>query len=318
MKKGLIALAALVALVCTSCKNSKTLTIGSIIYDANNEWFVEAIAGMQGAAKDNNCTLVLQDSHYDANVEKDMIREQLKNKANAIVICPLSTDETGRALAEAASFQIPVVTWNTVVEPAPTTQVVVDATELGRATGEYLVDYMREHDIASLKAALITDRSFSIGIERCDGFRNAIQPLVDDGKIEILYDTPGQLAEQIKVNVKKILAERPDIQFIWCWHQMSLIATIDVLKELGRTDILVAGTDMSVGLARDMLGSEVQLIAVTTQLPYELGYQAVANAVKAAHGEKTPASISIPTYTYIKEDVAALKEYVSTHEKFLK
>lgn len=301
-----------------SCKTDNKLSIASIIYDTSNEWFVEAIAGMQDASKDLNTKLSVVDVHYDPLVERDSIREQLKSKAGAIVICPLTVEESGQTLKEANSLGIPVVTWNTVVEPAPNSQIIVDAKTLGSATGDYLVDYVHKNNLKNLKAALIIDKSFSIGIERCDGFRSSIQPLIKNGELEVVYELQGQLPEDIKVTLKKIFAERDDINFIWCWHQMSLVTTVETLKELGRSDILVAGTDMSLELAKDMLKDDVQLIAVTTQQPYKMGYEAISTAVKLANNVKTDATISIPTLTYTKEDKAALEEYVRIHAKYIK
>ena len=319
MMKRCIALGvAMVSLLCVACKKSDKLKVGSILFDANNEWFLEAISGMDAAAKDLGVQLVQADAHYDINVEKDLIREQIKNKADALVICPLTTEETGSALTEAKSFNIPVVTWNTIVTPPPTTQIIVDATQLGSATGEYLVDYVKKNNITDLKAALLINTSFSIGIERCNGFRTAIQPLIDSGVLEIVTERTGQLLEEVKVTTRKMLEERPDINFIWCWNQMTLVGAVDVLKELGRSDILVTGTDMSMALARDMLGDEVNLIAVTTQQPFKMGYDAIANAVRAAKGEKTQPSVAINTLTYTKDDTEALNEYITEHAPYVK
>ena len=318
VKGMMLAATVALAMLASSCSNSNKLMVGSIIFNATNEWFAEAAFGMRDAAKDLGVTLEENDSRYDVNVEKDLIRDLLKKHASAIVICPLTTEESGAALSEAKEFNVPVVTWNTVIEPKPTAQVIVDPTRLGAATGEYLVEYVNKNDIKSLKAALIVNDAYSIAVERCDGFYNAISPLVENGTLEIVYETKADLIEETKVTVAKMLAERPDIQFIWRWHQMSLVATIQTLKELGRADVLVAGTDMSVGIAKDMLGDEVQVIAVTTQQPYRMGYEAVTNAVKAAKGEQVAESISISTLTYTKEDAEGLQEYVATHEKFAK
>ena len=319
MKKLLkMAIFALGLATLLSCKNDSKLTVGSILFDTSNEWFVEAIAGMQDASKDLNANLSVVDIHYDGDAERDSIREQLKNKAGAIVICPLTVEDTGNALTEATKLGVPVVTWNTVVEPKPNAEILVDAKKLGSATGDYLVDYVHKNGLKDLKAFLFIDKSFSIGIARCDGFRESIKPLVERGELEIVAETEGQLIEEIKVTLKKMLAERSDINFIWCWNQMSLVGAVDVLKELGRSDILVTGTDMSMELARDMLGDEVNLIAVTTQQPFKMGYDAVANAVRAAKGEKTQPSVAISTLTYTKDDTEALNEYITEHAPYVK
>ena len=318
MKKLLkMAIFALGLATLLSCKNDSKLTVGSILFDTSNEWFVEAIAGMQDASKDLNAKLSVVDIHYDGDAERDSIREQLKNKAGAIVICPLTVEDTGNALTEATKLGVPVVTWNTVVEPKPNAEILVDAKKLGSATGDYLVDYVHKNNLKDLKAFLFIDKSFSIGIARCNGFRESVAPLLKSGELEIVAESEGQLIEEVKVTLKKMLAERGDINFIWCWNQMTLVGTVEVLKELGRSDILVTGTDMSLELAKDMLGDEVNLIAVTTQQPYKMGYEAVATAAKLANGVTAEKEISIPTLTYTKDDKAALEEYVKIHAKYV-
>ena len=321
MKKILPTMAAILALgtlMFTSCNDGNKLTVGSIIFDSTNEWFVEALTGMRDAAKDLNITLNEADCHYDEAVERDMVREQIKKKASALVVCPLTVEGTGAVLNEATNLGIPVITWNSVVEPLPTAQIIVDSKKLGSGTGDYLREYVKQNNVTSLKAALLIDRSFSIGIERCDGFRASIQPLIDEGILEVVSETPANLYEETKVTLKKILTERSDINFIWCWHQMSTMATVDVLKELGRPDVLVSGTDMSLALAQDMMGSDVNLIAITTQQPYKMGYDAVSTAARAVNAVPAQKTIEIPVLTYSKDDTAALKEYIDIHAKYVK
>lgn len=317
--KKLFALALLLlAILCASCGKEEKLTVGSVIFEATNEWFVEATAGMEAAAKDLNVNLSKSDSRYDVAVERDLIGEQIKKKAGAIVICPLTVAESGAALKEATELGIPVVTWNSVVEPPPTAQIIVDSSVLGSATGDYLREHVAKNDIQKLKGAFIIDNTFSIGIARCDGFRKSVKPLIDSGVLEVVTETKGNLHEETSVTVEKMLKERPDINFIWCWNQMTTMATVDVLKRLNRPDIILAGTDMSISLAEEMLGSDVNLIAITTQQPYQMGYQAVTTAVKAAKGETVEGTLTIPTLTYTKEEPDALREYIQTHQKYVK
>lgn len=317
MKKLLVISAVLLMFLVSACGKDEKLTVGSVIFEATNEWFVEATAGMKAAAEDQDVNLSESDSRYDILVEKDLIGEQIKNKAKAIVICPLSVEESGAALQEAVKLGIPVITWNSVVQPSPTSQIVVDSTVLGSATGDYLREYVREKGIQKLKAAFIVDTSFSVGVERCNGFRKSVQPLVDSGIMEVVVEAKGNLYEQTSVTVEKLLGEHPDLSFIWCWNQMTTNAAVDVLKKLNRPDIIVAGTDMSLSLAAEMLDNKVNLIAITTQQPYQMGYQAVATAAKAARGEVVESSIVIPTLTYTRENADAIKEYIQTHKKYV-
>ena len=49
-------------------------------------------------------------------------------------------------------------------------------------------------------------------------------------------------------------------------------------------------------------------------MPYEMGYQAVENAVKAVKGEKVDEEVMIPTYTYTKENQDEIQTYIDEHQ----
>ncbi len=318
MKKLLAIAAVFMLFVFSGCGKEDQMTIGSVVFEGTNEWFVEAISGMEDAAKEMNVKLSVSDSRYDVQVERELILEQVKNKVGAIVVCPLAMEETGAALEEASKLGIPVITWNSLVTPRPTAQIIVDSGILGSATGDYVREYVKEKNIQHLNAAFIIDTSFTIGVERCNGFRHSVQPLIDSGIMTVTSETQGNLHEQTSVTVEKLLNEHPEINFIWCWNQMSTEATVGVLKKLGRSDIIVTGTDMSLALAQEMLNNDVSLIAVTTQQPYKMGYQAVKTAVMAAKGEPVDSSITIPTLTFTQKDPKAVEKYIETHKQFVK
>lgn len=317
MRKILALLLVCMTLLLTACGQDEKITVGNVIFESTNEWFVEAIAGMEDAAKKLDVNLIQSDSRYDVNVERDLIQEQIKARADAIVVCPLTVEESGMALQEAVNMSIPVVTWNTVVNPPPTTQVVVDNKKLGSATGEYLIEYMKKNNIPKLNMLAIINTEFSIGIERCNGFMESVRPLISAGAINEVASIKGHMYEETCVNVEKMMADSPDINFVWCWNQMTTNATVDTLKKLNRTDVIVAGTDMSMALANEMLSSG-NVIAITTQQPYEMGYAAVEAAVKAAQGKSSEKVISIPTITYTKEKPDEIKKYIEDHKKFVK
>ena len=101
---------------------------------------------------------------------------------------------------------------------------------------------------------------------------------------------------------------------IWCWNQTSLLGCAAALQNAGKSDIVLMGTDMSVELAKDMQSDDITLQAITTQMPYDMGYQAVENAVKAVKGEDVEKEVMIPTYTYTKENMDEIQTYIDEHQ----
>ena len=292
------------------------LVIGSITMSSSGEWFGEVIAGMKTAASDLGVTLVEQDSNGDLSKEEQQIRGFIKDDVDAIVICPITSDQTGTVLSDAEKSGIPVVTWNTTVDTDVTAAVCVDPVALGGDTGDYLVEYVRTNNLSNLKIGMITNKSYTIGVARCEGFKESIEDLEKSGTASIVSEILAESTEETTAAVTKMLKEHSDIDIIWCWNQTSLLACIDTVKQLGKSDVTIMGTDMSMDLAKDMQGDSVNLLAVTTQLPYNMGYKAVVNAVQAAKGQTVEKTIMIPTFTYVKSDTDGLAQYIETHKAF--
>lgn len=297
-------------------KGNEGLVIGSVTMSSSGEWFGEVIAGMKTAASDLGVTLVEQDSNGSLTTEESQIRGFIKDKVDAIVICPIDSAKTGTVLANAEKAHIPVVTWNTTVDTDITAAVCVDPIALGGDTGDYLVEYVRTYNLSNLKIGMITNESYTIGVARCEGFKESIEDLENDGSAAVVSEILAESAEETAAAVEKMLSEHSDIDIIWCWNQTSLLACIDTVKGMGKSDLVIMGTDMSMDLAKDMQEDSVNLLAVTTQLPYNMGYKAVVNAVKAAKGEEIDKVIMIPTFTYVKSDTDGLAQYIETHAAF--
>lgn len=239
----------------------------------------------------------------------------LAQQVDALVISPLATDASIAAVESATiDAGIPVVTWNTTVDTDVTSHIGVVPSELGGNTGKYAVDYIKENFPDGCKVAIIGDSNYEIGIERCNGFKDAIKELTDDGTVEIVNEQDAELQEEGIDITEQILTANPDVQMIWCWNQTSLLGCAAGLENAQRSDIVLMGTDMSVELAKDMQGDSVTLQAITTQMPYEMGYKAVENAVKAVKGEDVEAEVMIPTYTYTKENQDEIQTYIDEHQ----
>ena len=288
-------------------KDNADITIGSVIMNNSGEWFAEVMKGQEDAAKDLGVEFSIVSSDNEISKESDNVATFLAQQVDALVISPLATDASVAAVESASvDVGIPVVTWNTTVD--------TDVTSHIGNTGKYAVDYIKENFKDGCKVAIIGDSNYEIGIERCNGFKDAIKELTDDGTVEIVNEQDAELQEEGIDITEQILTANPDVQMIWCWNQTSLLGCAAALENAQRSDIVLMGTDMSVELAKDMQGDSIKLQAITTQMPYEMGYQAVENAVKAVKGEDVEKEVMIPTYTYTKENQDEIQTYIDEHQ----
>lgn len=319
MKKKVISAMLCAAMVAGMCvpvmAEDEKITIGSVIMNNSGEWFAEVMKGQEDAAKDLGVEFSIVSSDNEISKESDNVSTFMAQQVDALVISPLATDASVAAVESATiDAGIPVVTWNTTVDTDVTSHIGVVPEELGGNTGKYAAEYIKENFPDGCKLAIIGNSNYEIGIGRCDGFKDALKELVDDGTVEIVNEQDAELQEEGLDITEQILTANPDVQMIWCWNQTSLLGCVAAVENQQKSDIVIMGTDMSVELAKDMQEDSVTLQAITTQMPYDMGYQAVENAVKAVKGEEVEKEVMIPTYTYTKENQDEIQEYIDEHQ----
>lgn len=296
--------------------DNSDIIIGSVIMNTSGEWFAEVIAGQEAAAADLGVEFSIVSSDNEVSKESDNVGTFVAQNVSAICISPLSSDASVAAVEEADAAGIPVVNWNTTVNTdVPKGFVGVSNYDLGALTGQYAAEYIKENFPDGCKMAILVNSSYEVGVERCTGFKDAV---ADVEGLEIVAEQDAELQEEGLDITEQILTANPDIDVLWAWNQTSLLGAVAALENAGRDDIIVMGTDMSVDLAKDMLESSVQLQAITTQQPYEIGYQAVVNAVAAAKGETIEKEVLVPLYTYTKDKTDEIQKYIDDHAGLVK
>lgn len=294
-----------------SQKDKGDITIGSVIMNTSGEWFAEIIAGQEAAAKDLGVKFSIVSSDNEVSKEYDNVSTFVSQQVDALCISPLSADASVAAVEAAKEAGIPVVNWNTTVNTETEGFVGVSNYDLGGKTGEYVAEYVKENFPDGCKMAILGNSNYEVGVERCNGFKDKLK---DVSGLEIVAEQDAELQEEGLDITEQILTANPDIQLIWAWNQTSLLGCAAALQNAGNQDIIVMGTDMSVELAKDMQSDEVKLQAITTQMPFDIGYQAVENAVKAAKGESIDKEVLIPVKTYTKDKADELATYIEEHK----
>lgn len=299
----------------TAAKADKDITIGSIIMNTSGEWFAEVMKGMTQAGQDLGVKVNIVSSDNEVSKESDNVSTFIAQGVDAICISPLSADGSIAAVESAAAANIPVVAWNGTVNTDKIQGFVgVDASALGGQTGDYAADYIKKNFPKGCKLALLTNENYEVAIARCKGFKDKIQPLVDQGLVEIVNEQPAELQDEGLDITEQMLTANPDIQMIWAWNQTSLLGCVAALENQNRNDIVVMGTDMSVDLAKDMLDNDKNLQAITTQMPFDIGYKSVENVVKLVKGEAIEEELIIPVKIYTKDKPDEISQYIEEHK----
>ncbi|SCP99653.1 substrate-binding domain-containing protein [Anaerobium acetethylicum] len=290
------------------------ITVGSVIMNTSGEWFAEVMQGMEAAGKELGVKVNIVSSDNEVSKESDNVSTFIAQGTDAIAICPLSADASAAAVDAAREAGIPVVAWNCTVNTDTDGFVGVSNYDLGKMTGEYVAQYVKDNYPDGCKLAILGNHSYEVGVERCNGFKDVI---ADVEGLEIVAEQDAEMQDEGMDITEQILTANPDVNIIWAWNQTSLLGCSAYMQNIGNKDIVVMGTDMSIEIAKTMLGDDVTLQAVTTQMPYDIGYNAIANAVKAVKGETYEEKMLIDLKTYVKDDVAEIEKYVEDHKSLV-
>ncbi len=308
-KKMVLALAACMLLAASGLKaGEKILNIGAILLDVRHEWFVEVIEGMKAAEKDLGVKVTILSSDSDVAKESDTIDNLIAQGYDAITMSPQNDEASIPAFERALAAGIPVVPWNSKVASEESKYFVgVDNYSLGANTGKYAAKFINDRLGGKAKVAIVGNTLYSVGRDRVKGFMDEMAKLPG---VEIVANQDAEFKETGMAVTESVLEAHPDTQIVWCWNQGALLGALAALYGKGNTEIILMGTDMSVDLARAMLEPNAFLNAVTTQQPYDLGYQAVKAAVDLANGKQIPGEILVPVMTYTLDDKPEIQKYL--------
>lgn len=288
---------------------AEDMAVGAVIMNTSGEWFAEVIAGMEKAGRDLGVRVQIVSSENDVATEADNMDAFIAQGVDAIAMGPISADGSVAAFDRAVEAEIPVVSWNTTCNSDNLKYFVgVDNRDLGKKTGEYMTDFVKENYPDGIKIALLISNRYEAGIQRTEGFKEGIQELVDAGTIEIVTEVEAEFKEEGLDATDRILTGFPETELIWAWNQTSMEGAVAALA--GKEGIKVMGTDMAISFAEVMLEEGSVLQAVTTQQPFEIGYTAIKNAVEVAKTGEADAEVLVPLQTYTMDDPDALQKYI--------
>ena len=293
------------------------IRIGSVNMGMNGEWYSEVMNGIKDAAEDLGATAMMLDSAGSLEKERENIRRLVDEGIDALVISPRDSTESIETLQPAVDAGIPIITWNTNVNMDVTSFVCVDSTALGGDTGDYLCEYIKTYGLTDINLVIVDNKTYDVGVARCDGFKAAVKTMVDRRIINIVDEYDAETFDAGEERMTECLKQHPEMNAVWVWNQPSLLGTIEAIRKADRTDIMVMGADMSMDLAHDMLGDEVNLLSVTTQMPYNMGYKSVAAAIDAVQGKPVDKTIVIPLFTYTKNDRELVERYIKAHQDLI-
>lgn len=287
------------------------VTVGAVQMVAEHEWFRTIEMGMQKAADDLGAELLVANAQGQVDLEAQMVDNFVSRDVDAVVISALNSTASVPALQRAVDAGVELVNYNSTIDsPIMTTFVGVDNTELGAQMGRYVADYVTKNMGGEAQIALLTIPKYEVGQQRREGFVAEVSKVPG---IEIVAEQEGELPEPSANTLETILQANPDVDIVWAANEGGLVGALTAKASTG-ADIKIFGTDMSLQVAAALQNPDSGLVAVSTQDPYTIGYEAMKLAVSKAKNEEVPAEDIVPLEMYTADDAAAVQAYLDKYQ----
>ncbi|QEY34580.1 substrate-binding domain-containing protein [Caproiciproducens galactitolivorans] len=289
-------------------KDNSNITIGVILKTLSSEYWGYVAAGVKQAEKDLGVKVELQGppSETSYNEQSNMIETTISaGKVNALVIAPLQPDMVVTKLQDAT---MPILFVDTDANYDKKVAFIGTSNEAAAKTGgEYIAKLIGKGKKAVLIGGVQGDTTCEA---RMKGYREGLEA----NGVEILgIQYANATADKAVQVMENFMQTYPQIDAVLCNNDDMAMGAQRAAAQAGRADKMkFMGFDGNATSVQSIIdGKETASVA---QSPYDMGYQAVVNAVKAAKGETVEKNIIIETKLI---DSSNAKEYLDKLNKML-
>ncbi|HYQ57441.1 MAG TPA: substrate-binding domain-containing protein [Draconibacterium sp.] len=268
----------------TGCNtDDEAVEVGFLIHSLNRErwendrdYFVKDVQDLGGTVK-------VMDANNDADIQLAQAKELLANGIDVLVVVPVDQFAAAAIVEAAHASNVKVISYDRLIKNCKLDfYVSTDNVEIGALQADYLTTIKPKGKYALIGGALSDNNSQLLYL----GQRNVLQPLVERGDIDIVYNefTNAWDEDEGYAHAKKILEEYPDVDAIIAGNDEMAMGVIRAESEVGKEgQILLAGMDADLRNLREIVAGNQ---TCTVYKPYEkLAATAADLAFKLARGE---------------------------------
>jgi ribose transport system substrate-binding protein len=274
------------------------ITIGFSQATQQSPFYVELGNGVKAEATAEGADLVYVDANGDVTKQNNDIQDLITKKVSVLLINPVDPQGIAPSIAAAKAAGIPVITVDRSAAGS-LAHVGRDNVAMGKLVGDAVSKAL---GAAGGKIIEIQgDAGGTVAMDRSKGFHDAF---TGNSAVTIVS---GPYAEYIRSKavtaMQDLLQANPDVKVVYAHNDDMALGALQVLKENGRTDVLVAGVDgLMEAVTAISTGSEY--VATSLNDPISLGATAARTAISAAKGESVAAEIDAGTELITKDNAA--------------
>jgi ABC-type sugar transport system substrate-binding protein len=287
------------------------MTIAGVVFQSDT--FMQTVqAGMQAAADKAGVEMIMGNTDNKLDKEASMIDDYITRGVKAIVITPISADGSIAALKKAKDAGIQIICFNTCVndKTIPSAFLVTKNEDLGIKTGEAAVKFITDKLGGKATVGILNCDQFEGCPPRKAGFQDQLKALPD---VKVVADQAGWLADKAQPVAEAMLQANPDINILWSANEGGTVGEANAVKTLGLGDkVYVFGTDMNNQMGQMLQAGDNILQGVTGQAPYQMGYDALNQALDVLGGKTVEAVTNTPTIYFGRGDDKMIKLFMDT------
>jgi LacI family transcriptional regulator len=247
-----------------SLKVRQTRTIGMVIPDVTNPFFTEVVRGVESEARHHGYSVILCESNEDPALEQANLNTLFAHRVDGVLLAPTTAQTAHDRLIRR---RFPLVFFDRIPPSFTGSAVVADNLAAAYDATRYLIR------LGHKRIAIITGPlSLSNGLDRLEGFRNALQhagiPLPD----EYLQRGDFLLNSGHSSGLKLLQLAVPPTAIVCCSIQM----TRGLLRALSELGVPCPGRVSIVGFGDfDWAGNVSPPLTTVAQPSLEMGKRAV-------------------------------------------
>lgn len=280
------------------------ITIGVSFGQNVHPFFVAMQRGIETACADlgvENYNFLAADSSLET--QNTQIENLVTMGSDVILLNPYDSEGVVNAVSAATEAGIGVITMDIDCEGS-TAYLASNNYEIGQMLAEYVIEQLGGEG----QIAIIDGISVSSLKDRTDGFMDKIA----ESNIEVVAEQQTAHARDTALSsAENILQAHPDIKAFVGVNENSGMAILSAVTSANLSDVLITTVDAT---AENMIAIRDGRVAVgVSQDPYQMGYQAVEQAIKWHNGEDVDTFVEVPVEYMTMDNV---QEFIEREEGY--
>jgi ribose transport system substrate-binding protein len=293
----------------TSSNSNSNKSVTVVLKTLSSPYWQYVQAGAEAAGKKLGVKVNVVGPSAESQVmeQVNMIQDQISQSPSALVVSPSQPTTVVPVLTSAVKAKIPVLLIDSDASfDGKTTFIGTDNATAGAQAGKLLSSMLQKGDKVVLIAGALGNPATD---QRIKGAKDA---LTKEG-IKIVAQQPGDSDKSKAMTVmENILQKNTDIKGVFAANDDMALGALRAVQAK-HLDIKVIGTDGTEEAVQSILSGG--LAGTIAQSPYNMGYQGVENALKAADGKKISSRIDSGIQVITKDNAQKQLDFLKSISK---